>query len=168
MKISLKFSIIFLLCLTSINSECATGDSVLEANCDSTSCDWSQVTAAGCGGTTTQQGVTCGATQTSSTDCTTVGCQWSEATGTCTAKAGSGTGGGSGSGSGSGTGGSGSGSGTGTGGESGSGSGTGTGGESGSGSGSGTGSWTGSGSDTNNGVIGLKNYAFAFLVILLF
>ena len=167
MKISLKFSIIFLLCLTSINSECPSGNSVLESDCDSTSCDWSEVTAEGCGGTSTQSGVTCGATQTTSSDCTTAGCTWSAAKGTCTAKAtGGGTGGGSGSGSGSGTGtesGSGSGSGTGT--ESGSGSGSGTGTESGSGSGSGT----GSSSDTkNNGVIGLKNYAFGFLVILLF
>ena len=80
---------------------------------------------------------------TTSSDCTTAGCTWSAAKGTCTAKS---TGGGTGT-------------------ESGSGSGSGTGTESGSGSGSGT----GSSSDTkNNGVIGLKNYAFGFLVILLF
>ena len=151
MKTSLKFSIIFLLCLTSINSDCPSGNSVVESNCDSTSCDWNEVTPGECGGTSSQSGVTCGVAQTTSSDCTTAGCQWTAAEGSCTAKQ---TGGGSGSGSG-----------TGTGGESGSGSGTGTGGESGSGSGSGT----GSGSDTkNNGVIGLKNYAFAFLVILLF
>ena len=139
MKISLKFSIIFLLCLTSINSDCPSGNSVVESNCDSTSCDWNEVTPGECWGTSSQSGVTCGVAQTTSSDCTAAGCEWTAAEGSCTAKQ--------------------------TGGGSGSGSGTGTGGESGSGSGSGT----GSGSDTkNNGVIGLKNYAFAFLVILLF
>ena len=83
MKSSIKFSIIFFLCLSSINCDCATGNDVLESACDSTSCSWTEKTAASCGGEVT--GVTC-TSYTTSDECSTAQCTWTAAKGTCEAK----------------------------------------------------------------------------------
>ena len=146
MKSSIKFSIIFFLCISSINSECATGNEVEQINCDS-SCTWEKVTDASCGGTSE----TCSSIDSSDTCTNTEGCTWTSAKGTCTETGGSESGT-----------------------ESGTGSGSGSGSESGTESGSGSGSSSSSGSSNNtsssddDGAFGLKSYIFSFFLIFLF
>ena len=81
MKSSIKFSIIFFLCLSSINCDCTDGNDVLETACSSTECTWTKVTDASCGGTED----TCKTIETSE-ECSTAGCTWTAAKGTCVAK----------------------------------------------------------------------------------